>query len=117
MNTQQKIVAGVVGAVVAATGAFATLTKGGASATPGTFAQVNKNGVVQREIIISQAEINTGLWGDPTTFVAVADPSSTSSAPLGSTVSTSTGAVTANPLVNPNLQFLPNTSSSTNLSL
>lgn len=33
------------------------------------FAQIDKNNIVQRVLVIDQAEIDTGNWGDPATFV------------------------------------------------
>ncbi len=42
---------------------------GGADVAPTYFAQIDANGIVQRVIVISQENINTGKWGDPSTFV------------------------------------------------
>lgn len=33
------------------------------------FAQIDKNNVVQQVLVIDQAEIDTGNWGDPATWV------------------------------------------------
>jgi len=33
------------------------------------FAQIDENNIVQRVLVIDQAEIDTGNWGDPATFV------------------------------------------------
>ena len=33
------------------------------------FAQIDENNVVQQVLVIDQAEVNTGNWGDPTTWV------------------------------------------------
>jgi hypothetical protein len=33
------------------------------------FAQIDENNIVQRVIVIDQAEIDTGNWGDPLTWV------------------------------------------------
>jgi hypothetical protein len=33
------------------------------------FAQINENGVVQQVLVIDQAEIDTGNWGDPATWI------------------------------------------------
>ena len=33
------------------------------------FAQIDENNIVQRVLVIDQAEIDTGNWGDPTTWV------------------------------------------------
>jgi hypothetical protein len=33
------------------------------------FAQIDENNVVQHVLVIEQAEIDTGNWGDPTTWV------------------------------------------------
>ncbi len=42
---------------------------GGAEVGPTYFAQVDANGIVQRVIVISQENIDTGNWGDPATFI------------------------------------------------
>ena len=33
------------------------------------FAQIDENNIVQRVLVIDQAEINTGNWGDPASWV------------------------------------------------
>jgi hypothetical protein len=33
------------------------------------FAQIDENNIVQRVLVIEQAEIDTGNWGDPTSFI------------------------------------------------
>jgi hypothetical protein len=33
------------------------------------FAQIDENNIVQRVLVIDQAEIDTGNWGDPASFV------------------------------------------------
>jgi len=33
------------------------------------FAQIDENNVVQRVLVIEQAEIDTGNWGDPATWI------------------------------------------------
>ena len=33
------------------------------------FAQINENNIVQQVLVIDQAEIDTGNWGDPSSFV------------------------------------------------
>lgn len=33
------------------------------------FAQIDENNIVQQVLVIDQAEVNTGNWGDPTTWV------------------------------------------------
>ena len=33
------------------------------------FAQIDENGVVQQVLVIDQAEIDTGNWGDPATWI------------------------------------------------
>jgi hypothetical protein len=32
------------------------------------FAQIDENNIVQQVLVIDQAEINTGIWGDPASF-------------------------------------------------
>ena len=33
------------------------------------FAQIDENNIVQHVLVIDQAEIDTGIWGDPASFV------------------------------------------------
>ena len=33
------------------------------------FAQIDENNVVQQVLVIDQAEIDTGIWGDPATWI------------------------------------------------